>query len=148
MNTKEKQLAAKMLEMASDEFSNHGCNDVEDSVYDGWTLGERQQFIYEFHEWNGDPENFDKEWLRLGDSTIMAFLAYKLKTDTALEETKNLYRPTNVEIIDTEHGFEVIDSENDASIILEFNPKNSDLSVEETREFVQYLIEYYKHNYS
>ena len=34
MNTKEKQLAAKMLKMASDEFSNHGCNDVEDSVLD------------------------------------------------------------------------------------------------------------------
>ena len=83
MNTKEKQLAAKMLEMASDEFSNHGCNDIEDSVYEGWTLEERQQFVKEFHEWNGDPENFDKDWLHLGDSTIMSFLAYKLETDAS-----------------------------------------------------------------
>ena len=83
LNTKEKQLAAKMLEMASDEFSNHGCNDIEDSVYEGWTLEERQQFVKEFHEWNGDPENFDKDWLHLGDSTIMSFLAYKLETDAS-----------------------------------------------------------------
>ena len=83
MNTKEKQLAAKMLEMASDEFSNHGCNDVEDSVCEGWSLEERQQFIKEFHEWNGDPENFDKDWLHLGDSTIMSFLAHKLETDAS-----------------------------------------------------------------
>ena len=83
MNTKEKQLAAKMLEMASDEFSNHGCNDIEDSVYEGWTLEERQHFVKEFHEWNGDPENFAKDWLHLEDSTIMSFLAYKLGTDAS-----------------------------------------------------------------
>ena len=43
----------------------------------------RQQFVKEFHEWNGDPENFDKDWLHLGDSTIMSFLAYKLETDAS-----------------------------------------------------------------
>ena len=78
MTTKEKQLAAKMLEMASYEFSNHGCNDVEDSVYEGWTLEERQQFVKEFHEWNGDPEEYSPTFLHLGDSTILSFLAHKL----------------------------------------------------------------------
>ena len=38
MNAKEKHLASKMLELASEEFSNHGCNDVEDSFYLGWTI--------------------------------------------------------------------------------------------------------------
>ena len=83
MNAKEKQLVVKMLEMASDEFSNHGCNDVGDSTYEGWSLEERQQFVKEFHEWNGDPEDFDKDRLNLGDSTIMSFLAHKLKTDAS-----------------------------------------------------------------
>ena len=49
----------------------------------GWTLEERQQFVKEFHEWNGDPEYFNKDWLHLGDSTIMSFLAYKLETDAS-----------------------------------------------------------------
>ena len=65
---------------------------------------------------------------------------------------KNLYRPSKIEIKDTEHGgFKVVDSENDdnqMATILEFKPENSDLPIEETREFVQYLIEYYNHNYS
>lgn len=81
MTDKEKLLASKMLELASDEFSNHGCNDVEDSVYEGWTIEERRQFIKEFHQWNEhreDPIDYDPNFLHLGDSSIMAFLAYKL----------------------------------------------------------------------
>lgn len=79
MKNKEKQLAAKMLELASEQFSNHGCNDVEDSVYDGWTLEERKQFVKEFHDWNGDPEDYNETFLHLSDSTIMSYLASKLK---------------------------------------------------------------------
>jgi len=79
ISKKELALASKMLELASEEFSNHGCNDVDEDVYDGWTLEERQKFVKEFHEWNGDPEEFDKTFLQLGDSTIMIFLAAKLK---------------------------------------------------------------------
>jgi len=79
MTTKEKQLAAHMLELASDEFSNHGCNDVDASVYEGWTLQERQQFVKEYYEWNGDPENYSPTFLHIGDSSIMSFLSHKLK---------------------------------------------------------------------
>lgn len=79
MTKKEKQLAAKMLEYAANEFSSHGCNDVKESVYDGWSLEERQQFVKEFHEWNGDPEEYSPNNLHLGDSTLMDFLAKKLK---------------------------------------------------------------------
>lgn len=67
---------------------------------------------------------------------------------------KELYRPTIIEIKDTEHGgFKVVevDLENDdcqLATILEFKPENSDLPIEEAREFVQYLIGYYNHNYS
>jgi len=65
---------------------------------------------------------------------------------------KRLYRPIRIEIKDTEYGgFKVVDSENDdyqMATILEFKPQNSDLPIEETREFVQYIIEYYNHNYA
>lgn len=81
MTPKEKELASKMLELASNEFSNHGCNDVEDSFYEGWTLEERQQFVKEFWEWNGDLSNYSPDFLHLGDDSIMAFLAHKLRNN-------------------------------------------------------------------
>lgn len=60
---------------------------------------------------------------------------------------KNLYRPRKIEIKDTKGGgFKVVDSKNDdnqMATILEFKPENSDLPIEDTREFVKYLIEYY-----
>ena len=49
---------------------------------DGWTLEERQQFVKEFHEWNGDPEEYEETFLHLGDSTIMSFLAAKLEAQS------------------------------------------------------------------
>ena len=82
ISKKELALAAKMLELASDQFSNHGCNDVDENVYDGWTLEERQQFVKEFHEWNGDLEEYEETFLHLGDSTIMSFLAAKLEAQS------------------------------------------------------------------
>lgn len=80
MTTKEKKLAAKMLDLASNEFGRHGCNDVDDSVYNEWTLEERQTFVKEFHDWNGDPEEYLPTHLHLPDYAIMDFLAHKLKS--------------------------------------------------------------------
>lgn len=78
MKSKEIKLISKLLEMASDEFSNHGCNDVEDSFYEGWTIEERIQLVKEFHEYNGDPEEFNENFLYLGDDILMSFFAHKL----------------------------------------------------------------------
>jgi hypothetical protein len=65
---------------------------------------------------------------------------------------KELYRPGQVGIKDTENGgFKVVELDSDdyqLATILEFNPENSDLPTEETREFVKYLIGYYNRNYS
>jgi|WetSurMetagenome_2_1015567.scaffolds.fasta_scaffold932293_1 hypothetical protein len=84
ISAKELELASKMIELASDEFSNHGCNDVEESMYEGWTLEDRKEFVKEFHKWNGDPEEYDENFLELGDSTIMQFLAHKLLKEALL----------------------------------------------------------------
>jgi hypothetical protein len=66
---------------------------------------------------------------------------------------KKIYRPTKLEIEETKNGgFKIVgygDYYNITTItILEFNPKNSDLSIEMSREFAEFLIEYYNHNYS
>jgi len=80
MNKNEKLLASLMLNIASNEFSNHGCNDVENSVYKNWTPEEKNKFVKEFHEWNGDPEETDDYFLN-NDNMLMSFLAYKLTLD-------------------------------------------------------------------
>jgi len=85
MNTREKQLAARMLEMADEEFGNHGCNDVDESIYEGWTRRQRQAFVRGYHEYNGDPEEYDPDQLDLPDFCIMGYLASKLAKESKLE---------------------------------------------------------------
>jgi len=78
MNDKEKKLAAYCLKEASYEYGQHGCNDVDERVWDGWTKEERQQFVKDFYEHNGDPENYNPNFLHLPDYCIMGFLAHKI----------------------------------------------------------------------
>ena len=65
---------------------------------------------------------------------------------------KEIYRPSELKISDTDNGgFEVIDVDLDGyqlAILFEFNPINSDLTPEMAREFAEFLIGYYNHNYS
>ena len=79
MTGNEQKLVAKLLNLASDEFGGHICNDVPNKFYKGWTIEERKQFVKEYHEWNGDPEEYDEDHLHLPDFAIMAFLADKIK---------------------------------------------------------------------
>ena len=51
MKPHEKLLAAQMLRLASDEFTSHGCNDVDDLVYEGWTLDQRKEFVKGRTQW-------------------------------------------------------------------------------------------------
>ena len=81
----ELRLAAHMLEIASERFSNHGCNDFDLSPF--MDDAECLEFVKKFHEWNGDPEVFAEDiasgrknpsvWL--GDDTIMAWLSTRLE---------------------------------------------------------------------
>jgi len=81
MDKKHLELVAKMLDLASDSFGNNCCNDIEDSIYEGWTLEERRQFVKEYHEYNGDPEKYDENFLHIGDYAIMGFFANKLRKE-------------------------------------------------------------------
>jgi hypothetical protein len=79
MTRKEKLLIAKFLDLAADEFGNHGCNDVEKSIWDGWTIAERRKFVKEYYEYNGEPEEYDPDNLHLPDFCIMDYGAAKLR---------------------------------------------------------------------
>lgn len=80
MTDKEKHLVAVLLDMASNEFSNHGCNDMPENSFQNWTIEEKQSLVKQFHDYNGDPENFDPNDLTIlnHDSILMGFFASKL----------------------------------------------------------------------
>lgn len=97
MNIKEKHLASKMLNLAADEFSNHGCNDLDSSLFKDWSEEEIKQFLREFYIWNTHKEPFLREFYKwktheepsdeelklsfIRDDGLMDFLAYKLKNE-------------------------------------------------------------------
>tara|TARA_R110000744_G_scaffold194114_1_gene312965 strand:- start:266 stop:514 length:249 start_codon:yes stop_codon:yes gene_type:complete len=72
-------IASKLLDQASDQFSNHGCNDLDKEVLkvitdeDGITEGIREHFNDE-----GYPENVSQ----VADWSLMDYISYKLKEES------------------------------------------------------------------
>lgn len=85
MTNKEKRLLAYFLDDLSETLSNRGCNDVEDSVWLEWTEEERADFVKEYHEYNGDPEEFDPKHLHIPDFCIVSLLRKKLLEESSHE---------------------------------------------------------------
>jgi len=80
MKVNELRLAAAMLKIASEKFSNHGCNDVDEKLYEGWTDEERQQLIKDINEWDGD-EDGPSDVTYIPDWVLMAYLSDKIKCE-------------------------------------------------------------------
>lgn len=78
MNNKELKLVSELLNIADEHYGDHCCNDADEALFNEWTLGERRQFVKEFHDWNGDPEEYDENWLHLPDYALMGFCAFKI----------------------------------------------------------------------
>jgi hypothetical protein len=70
-------LAAQLLEEASDQYSNHVCNDWDFPA--DWTIEERREFVRQMYEWNGNPEDIDQDHLDVPDFWVMGFLAEQLR---------------------------------------------------------------------
>ena len=84
LSDKEKKFAAYWLRKASDKFSYHGCNDVDQEEVNkeiSFTEQEKQELAVEFAEWNGDPD-FSPKFNWVTDFSWMRFLAIKLERDT------------------------------------------------------------------
>lgn len=79
MNPKWLKLAGQLLELASDKFSNHGCNDWE--WPEGWSVEDRREFARAIAEEDGyDPEAYVAEGrYGPGDWEVMSFLAKRLE---------------------------------------------------------------------
>lgn len=74
---RELALAATLLKMASDKFSNHGCNDFD--LPDNWTQAECDEFTLSMQTWNGDPQNHEPGRRLTMDYFVMSYLSAKLK---------------------------------------------------------------------
>lgn len=72
----ELKLAASMLGDYSENLSNNSCNDfrLDDHLPD---VEDRRRFMHDFHEYNGDPEEFDasRDYKLTMDSMVAQFLA-------------------------------------------------------------------------
>lgn len=73
-------LAANMLELASEKFSNHGCNDLSKEALD--LVTDDKKLCDDVRKWNGDEEC---EWPEsaswIGDDSLMHYLSDKLKEE-------------------------------------------------------------------
>jgi hypothetical protein len=71
-------LAANMLELASEKFSNHGCNDLQP---DALKLVTNEKVLCDdIRKWNGDTEcEWPEKANLIGDDSLMHYLSDKLK---------------------------------------------------------------------
>ncbi|QLE46541.1 hypothetical protein FD723_40730 (plasmid) [Nostoc sp. C052] len=77
MTATEIKLAAKLLDVASNSFANHGCNDFDMSFL---SVEERHEIMMACFEWQGDSEGYDanqdyKLWI---DWILMRYVSEKL----------------------------------------------------------------------
>jgi hypothetical protein len=90
------KLAAVLLEMASDQFANHGCNDFDLSVVVP-DEEERRQLVKEYQEFDNWPECdrhcSDDAKYDLGDSTLMQWLSDVLHKDIPIGPTDKHLAP-------------------------------------------------------
>lgn len=81
MTNKEKLFVAALLDLASDEFANHGCNDLSEELEALFTQEEWDAMNKEYHEWNGDPEEFIPGIILSYDWLWMSWMAEKLRKE-------------------------------------------------------------------
>ena len=79
-------LASEMLNLASDEFSNHGCNDLDDKVVKMIS----PELCEEMKQWNSKGET-SWPWSpeSVGGSSLMHYLSYRLK-EVAVEMDRDI----------------------------------------------------------
>lgn len=81
MGDTERKLAVAFLKMASEEFSNHGCNDFDLTKLVP-ELEERQRILKEMYEWGKDASSYDPNYCDITyDWYLMSFIAHKLKQE-------------------------------------------------------------------
>lgn len=79
MTKKELLFAAALLKMAASEFVNHGCNDLPKNLYAFFTPEEWDNLNQRYHDWNGDPEEYQPGQVKSYDWLWMYWFANELE---------------------------------------------------------------------
>lgn len=81
LNKTESKLLWYVLDRASDEFGNFGCNDVDEDFIDQLDKDELISIDLKIHTLNGDPEEHDPEALfsATNDSILMWYFSKLVK---------------------------------------------------------------------
>ena len=85
MTKTEKILAAKLLDAASESYSNHGCNDLDKELIAGISSTDRKAIELGIKEWNGGDEDEECSFDHLPDWLLMSYLADKIKEEIESE---------------------------------------------------------------
>ena len=71
------EIAKFFLKEYATALGNNGCNDFDlEKLIPN--IEQRRLFVKEYHEWNGDPYDFDPNYLELPDFAVVAFVGSKL----------------------------------------------------------------------
>jgi len=104
---------------------------------------------YREREYCSKPDHYSEFYVIDGKKRCP--YCYRKELDDKRKPKPNVYRPSKLEILEGENGaFRIVDKDfeiYEMAIVLEFNPTNSDLSIEMARQFADYLIEHYNLNH-
>ena len=83
MTNAEKVLASRLLDVAANEFHEHGCNDMDPEYFEDLDAEDIQELVAGFNEWHrgetgetcGAPEDKQLSIAHIGDDMWMAYLA-------------------------------------------------------------------------
>jgi hypothetical protein len=90
----ELKLAAKLLELAADQFASHGCNDFDLVQEAGLTPEQAYEINKAYVNWNGDADQWEEDYLRTtnawaGDSGMMRWLSARMKQELEERSDRN-----------------------------------------------------------
>lgn len=77
----EAKLAAALLEMASETYSNHGCNDFDVVSAIGITNKESKELWKKLTKWNGGNDEIGSGPIHI-DWILMSYLASRLQEES------------------------------------------------------------------
>lgn len=77
-------LTKKMLDMASDEFSNHGCNDLSKDVIE--IASPDPNFLADYKKWYGSDDGYPESLDSIPDYGIMDYLVHKIDEELKIRE--------------------------------------------------------------
>ncbi len=84
MDKKEKKLLSVFLKDVKEEFSNHGCNDVDIKLFKNWTMEELKEFNHKLNLYNGISDPNDDQYVKDAysyDWWIIGYFSELLKTE-------------------------------------------------------------------